>query len=231
MSKSPLTLFLWLTLLFSCSKDDEKDRDTIPPVVTLNGNANETINLNTSYTDPGATATDNADGTVAVTSDYSNKNPNADSAATYMIKYTAKDNNGNKGYAYRYITVQNESQSFEGNYIVTSISNGDTVIYNQTVRIDKNINNRIYFSDLGNYSNNSKIYAACDSNGLITIPLQYAVNIGSDQGQPCDVVNHSFESTIGAVNANGFTIEYIDAVTVPSTCMTVDTVVAVFVKQ
>ncbi len=231
LSKSALAFLFLVTVLISCGKDDEKDRDNIPPVVTLIGSSSSVITLNTPFPDSGATANDNADGSVAVTSDYSATNPNVDSAATYTVKYTAKDNNGNKGYAYRYVTVQNDVQSFEGNYIVTSMSNGDTITYNQIITVDKNINNRIHFSDLGNYSNNSHIYANCSANGIITIPQQYAINIGSYNGQTCDVVNHSFESTIGAINSNGFSIEYIDAVSMPASCVRTDTVVAIFVRQ
>lgn len=231
MRKQALLLLTIFTMFFSCKKDEGKDRDIIPPVVTINGNSTDIISLNTAYPDSGATAFDNADGNIAVTSDYSAKNPNVDSIGTYQITYTAKDNNGNKGYGYRTVIVQNEAQSFEGNYIVTSISNGDTTSYNQHLWIDKNLNNRVHFSDLGNYSNNSKIFAVVKSNGQIEIPLQYTINIGNDMGQPCDVVNHSFESTNGIVNGNGFTIEYIDKINIPSSCQNTVNIIANFVKQ
>ena len=62
--------------------------DTTAPVIKLNGESSVTITEGETYTDAGATATDNVDGTVAVTTD----NPvDTSKVATYTVTYTAKD--------------------------------------------------------------------------------------------------------------------------------------------
>lgn len=67
-------------------------KDTVPPVITLNGLANIDLERGTSYTDEGATATDLVDGSVAVSSSGS---VDVNVAGTYTITYTATDAAGN----------------------------------------------------------------------------------------------------------------------------------------
>ncbi|HHT38181.1 MAG TPA: DUF5011 domain-containing protein, partial [Mollicutes bacterium] len=67
--------------------------DNTRPVISLNGNSNVTIARGTAYTDAGATATDNIDGSVTVTASGS-VNPNV--IGTYTITYNAIDSSGNE---------------------------------------------------------------------------------------------------------------------------------------
>ncbi|MGH1486824.1 MAG: immunoglobulin-like domain-containing protein, partial [Cellvibrionaceae bacterium] len=76
--------------------------DTIPPVITLNGSASITLTQGDSYTDAGATANDNEDGAVAVSS---SGVVNTSTAGTYTITYTASDAAGNTSTAIRTIIV------------------------------------------------------------------------------------------------------------------------------
>ncbi len=62
--------------------------DTIAPVITINGPNPMTIECHTTFTDPGATATDSCAGSVPVSS-ASNVNPNV--PGTYQVTYTATD--------------------------------------------------------------------------------------------------------------------------------------------
>ena len=66
--------------------------DTIPPVITLNGDATSTIDFGAVFTDPGATAVDAVDGTVAVTAVGS---VDSSTAGTYTLTYSANDQAGN----------------------------------------------------------------------------------------------------------------------------------------
>ncbi|HOV60265.1 MAG TPA: DUF5011 domain-containing protein, partial [Candidatus Hydrogenedentes bacterium] len=66
--------------------------DTQAPVITLNGNATETVECGGTYTDAGATAVDACAGSVAVTTSGS---VNASQPGTYTLTYTANDGNGN----------------------------------------------------------------------------------------------------------------------------------------
>ena len=68
--------------------------DTIKPVITLIGNASEVINVGTSYTDAGATASDNKDG--VITANIVTTNDYVDAVGTYTFHYNVTDQTGNK---------------------------------------------------------------------------------------------------------------------------------------
>lgn len=68
--------------------------DQTAPVITLTGPATEDILINTTYQDPGATATDAVDGTPTVTSDSSTA-LDTSIAGTYTVTYSVTDAGGN----------------------------------------------------------------------------------------------------------------------------------------
>jgi len=69
-------------------------KDTTPPVITILGNNPETITLGSSYTDAGATASDNVDGDI--TSNIIVVNPvNTSIVGAYIITYNVSDAAGN----------------------------------------------------------------------------------------------------------------------------------------
>ena len=78
--------------------------DNIGPVITLNGINPQVIQLNSTYTEAGATAIDNYDGSLSV-----NISGNVDTATpgTYTMTYSAEDNSGNLSSITRTIIVQN----------------------------------------------------------------------------------------------------------------------------
>ena len=76
--------------------------DTVAPVITVNGDSPITMEFGSVYTDANATATDNVDGTVAVTS---NGNVNTGALGSYTITYTAEDSSGNSATATRVVNV------------------------------------------------------------------------------------------------------------------------------
>lgn len=70
-----------------------KSIDSTKPIITLNGAASIELTVGDTYTDAGATATDNVDGTVTVTTTGS---VNTATAGTYTLTYNAKDAAGNQ---------------------------------------------------------------------------------------------------------------------------------------
>ena len=66
--------------------------DTVAPVITLNGNSSMTIQCGSTFTDPGASATDACAGNRPVTVSGS---VNANAVGTYTLTYSANDGNGN----------------------------------------------------------------------------------------------------------------------------------------
>ena len=68
--------------------------DTTPPVITLIGSNPETVEVNTSYVDAGATATDNNDGNL--TSSIVTVDPvDITTVGSYTVTYDVTDSNGN----------------------------------------------------------------------------------------------------------------------------------------
>jgi hypothetical protein len=76
--------------------------DTTPPVITLNGSNPMTVECATAFTDPSATATDNVDGTVPVSS---SGTVNRFAPGQYTITYSATDRAGNTATLPRTVNV------------------------------------------------------------------------------------------------------------------------------
>ncbi len=77
-------------------------RDSIAPVITITGSNPEIVIQNTEYTDAGATATDNIDVTVNVTT---SGNVDITTVGSYTVTYTASDVTGNTATATRTVNV------------------------------------------------------------------------------------------------------------------------------
>ena len=76
--------------------------DTKPPVITLNGDASVTITFGDTYTDAGASATDDTDGSLPATV----TNPvDTSIPGVYEVTYTLTDSAGNSASATRKVTV------------------------------------------------------------------------------------------------------------------------------
>merc|ERR1712072_11743 len=84
--------------------------DTIKPVITLTGQSNVIHTLGTTYTDAGATATDNVDSnaSLTVTSNLTDelKEQMKNVKGTYTITYTVSDNAGNTSSKIRTVVVK-----------------------------------------------------------------------------------------------------------------------------
>ena len=76
--------------------------DVIPPVITLNGEANITLEQNAVYTELGATALDAVDGNVSVTI---SGIVDTSTVGSYTVTYTATDSAGNEANTTRTITI------------------------------------------------------------------------------------------------------------------------------
>lgn len=76
--------------------------DTTAPVIIINGSNPVTVDQDSLYTDAGATATDDRDGTVAVTTTGS---VDTSTVGVYTITYQAKDNAGNTATSTRTVNV------------------------------------------------------------------------------------------------------------------------------
>ena len=110
----PLVTAIALIFIVSCGgggaglgSNDEPILDTVPPVITLNGEAIISLALNQPYVELGATARDNVDGPVEVTI---TGTVDTSTAGQYTITYSARDTAKNRATALRTVIVTNGTQ-------------------------------------------------------------------------------------------------------------------------
>ena len=85
------------------------DKNTTPPVITLNGNSSIVLTKGTAYVEAGATATDKEDGDIKVTISGS---VDSSKVGTYTLIYTAIDSNGNKVTKIRTVNIVESIDKF-----------------------------------------------------------------------------------------------------------------------
>jgi hypothetical protein len=150
-------------LFSSCNPDD-----TTAPVISLSGNNPMEVVLNTSYTEPDATATDDEDGDVTVTI---TGTVNANLKGTYTITYSATDAAGNQASKTRTVNVVNEAEYLAGTYsVVDEISGGGTDNYNDEISTSSNTNNKIWVTRFANYDNGAVYFEITGT--TVTLPSQ-----------------------------------------------------------
>ncbi len=161
--KKLLYVFLALILFAAaCKKDDNND-----PVITLKGSNPAIICWGTLYTDAGAVATDDMDGSLEVTSTGS-----VDTllAGKYTITYTCEDAAGNTASEIRTVVVD-AGLYLKGSYQVDNyIINVPDSSYTETISAPDTTNNTIYFTRFARI-NGAVVYATIDGT-TITIPSQ-----------------------------------------------------------
>jgi hypothetical protein len=188
------------TLVFTgCSKDDV----TAPEVSLVGGDV--TINLQGTYTEQGATATDDKDGAITPTVSGS---VDVNKTGVYVITYSATDAAGNTGEATRNVTVVNAAAAWEGTYNASETDANGLYTYKNTVTVTASteVNNRLYIDRLGDFANN-KVYMNV-TGSVIDIPSQTVLKVGTGSG--CDVSDRTTKGS-GAKTATGFTLTYDDA--------------------
>ncbi|MCM3871767.1 MAG: DUF5011 domain-containing protein [Pyrinomonadaceae bacterium] len=100
--------------------------DTTSPVITLNGAATITVECHTPFTDPGASAADTCDTSVAVTTSGS-VNPNV--VGTYTLTYSATDDSGNPATATRTVSVVDSTVPALAHNNLTIFFNNLTLVF------------------------------------------------------------------------------------------------------
>lgn len=201
-----------MIFITGCKKDD-----TTGPVITLTGSATDNSILNATYADPGATAEDDEDGPVDVTSDFSTVF-NKDIAGNYTITYTATDAAGNESTETRTVTVYNEAKDWAGTYLKANIvdsvfSNPTYTTYVQLYAWQNNMivtastteNKKLFFSPFSDYSNiaaSQTIYGTITTSTAINITSQVA-SCGTPQ------VNHTFQGTGSVMSTSPFTFRLV----------------------
>lgn len=183
--------------LSACGSSSSDSKDTTAPVLTLTGSPNVTINLNATYVDAGATAKDDVDGTITVTT---TGTVDQSTAGVYTLTYTATDAAGNKSTIVRKVTVVAPTtitgQAVKGvlaNAKVTVYKfdeNGDPVALDPTTELK---DGEITTDNLGNYS-----FVVLDYTGPIKVELSPSTDPANPTTMICDAPAGCGDTAFGA---------------------------------
>lgn len=205
-------LALAIGILTGCSKDD-----TTAPVITLSGDQSVTIVKGTAYTDAGATASDDEDGTITVTSDASSSNPNINVPGVYTITYTASDKAGNVATATRTVTVTWSGALLAGTYTCTEHDSFAGIAFDSTFAsiVDTSSADPLDFKMSPNAFFSAPIYYHVIDGNKVSVDSQYPNGTGS----PFEIVGNG-EGTItisGTQTIIDAPMKLIDHTSTPST--------------
>lgn len=150
-------------------------KDSSKPFIILNGSHNHTISLNSTYSEPGAVATDDKDGdissAIAITGTV-----NPDQKGEYHLYYNVSDESGNDApVVIRNVNVVNDADYLEGFYIATPNCGATSQTnYSSTVSSSETQNNKIFIDQLE--TGNTIITSAIVNNNTLTLANQGAIN-------------------------------------------------------
>lgn len=205
MIKNIIGISLIILMGVGCTKDEPVD-DTIQPVITINGSNDYTISLNSTYTEPGATAQDNTDGDIS-SSIITTGTVNTNLTGLYHKYYDVADAQGNQAArATRNVYVVNDADFLIGAYVATANCGAtSTSQYNTNITTSTTVNNEIGFSHmidvgaiLGNVVNGSSITIPSSTalNGVTysgsgpIVGTDFTINFTSSANTNTCVINH-----------------------------------------
>ena len=209
----------------------EKAVDNIAPVITLSGSSNVEIVKGLSYTDAGATATDDVDSIVSVVT---TGTVDTTTIGTYTLTYTATDNAGNTASKTRTVTVITDAIApvitlnglsnisiYKGvNYVDAGAVASDNVDVNVIVSSSGSVDTNV----LGSYT---ITYVAIDSSGNKAIPIDRTVTVIADTTAPVITLNSSATIEIFAgtnySDAGAVAVDNLDGAVAVSSTGAVDT--------
>lgn len=192
-----------LTGLQACGGSDGNgggvNNDTTPPVITLNGSDTLTLEYGDTYSEPGATATDDRDSEVSITI---TGTVDTNLPGSYTITYTATDSAGNTAIASRTVNVADLtppviSLNGAGTLYLTIndayVESGATATDNVDTSISVIITGTVDTSTLGSYN---ITYAATDSAGNTATETRTINVLTPDTTPPVLSLNGSTPLTI-----------------------------------
>lgn len=173
--------------------------DTTKPVINLTG-GNQTITQGDTWTEPGYTATDNADGDL--TADVQTSGTvDTGTVGDYPLTYSVTDSSGNTGTAARTVTVVEAVQSDTTDPVITlvggnqTLTEGDTWVepgYSATDNVDGNLTADVVVSgalDTNTAGTYTRIYTVSDTAGNVgtasrTVTVEPAIEYPMDAAAP-----------------------------------------------
>ncbi len=207
-----MTVIGGLLFTTSCKIDD-----SVAPVVTLTGDAIMSVDFAGTFTDPGATATDDNDAAVTVVVEGT---VNVSAAGEYTLTYKATDEAGNVGTATRTVYVVHRKGTMAGTYQASENCSGPggayTVDpYSASITPGAANNMALVFNNFGDFATSVNVNGSLTGNTGMTVTIPSQVQGGTIEGS-------------GTVNAAGTTITITYTYTVGGST---DTCTATWVKQ
>lgn len=175
--------------IISCKKDD-----TTAPVITLTGSNQVNHILNTTYTDQGATATDDTDGDITGSITMTGS-VNKDLTGNYTLTYSVTDAAGNSSSVTRTVNVYNQADHLAGAYNSTLTMpwpGGAVTTPTRTITASSTVNKNIVITGFGE-STSSSINLVVDLTAdTIAVPQQtgsggYSFGPYYDSGETCTI--------------------------------------------
>ncbi|MES2587478.1 MAG: immunoglobulin-like domain-containing protein [Bacteroidota bacterium] len=181
-------LFSTLIVLFlsSCNKDSESS----PPIISLNGSNEVTVSLQGQYSEQGATASDQEDGDISSSIIISGA-VNTQFADLYRIYYDVVDSDGNKAVqVIRNVKVRNDADYLDGFYDVNYLSNPTT---GDGFRIDelkssKTVNNKVYIS-----GENTGFHISLNASAINVFKDNISIGTGNVVSSSNFILNYVFD--------------------------------------
>ncbi len=165
-------ILLFSLSFFACNKEDK-----LAPIIKLTGDTIVNIDLNSVYTDKGATATDDKDGDITKSIFVKNE-VNVNKVGTYNVMFSVSDKAGNVSPVLtRKVNVNNGSSKYIGNYFAknyTLFPAIDSLFYNTSITIDSTLNNRLFFNVFGDSIPKNVFFII--NNDQVEIPYQKITN-------------------------------------------------------
>ena len=196
MKKTHLVTVAFIAMIaISCKKEDN-----IQPVITLNGSYEQSVDLNGTYNEAGATAKDNQDGDIT-SSIVITGTVNTNETGEYRVYYDVADSEDNKAAtATRFVTVSNSSDYMVGTYQATPNCSGTSTFntYNTTVTSSTTTNNQIFIKRVMWQVEDEPVIGNVSGN-TIDIPLQ---TIGQNTVSGSATITGS--SFLLTININGW---------------------------
>ncbi len=168
----------------SCKKDD-----TTAPTITVSGGNAQNVSLNSTWSNPSATASDDVDGDVSTTITVGGDVVNPNITGIYNVTYTVSDAAGNTSTETVQVTVVNDA-SFLGNVSSSGVPTSanyaarDTCQvtapfnYSPTVLVSSTTNNAFVITNFGGFGTTITV-SATRSGNTINIPASQTLGGGA----------------------------------------------------
>jgi hypothetical protein len=187
-------LIVIVAIAFSCRKVDDT-----PPIINMNPPDSIYHVLNELYADPGATATDEADGNIT-NNIYIKNDVDINKVGEYTVVYTVVDKQGNEAApATRWVFIYNQAWNYAGYYSVSETQvfpATESREFESKIIADSTVNFRINFSDFA--GDTTKIVYGDIFDTVIIIPFQIVGN---------DTLQAAYQGS-GSINDSVISLQY-----------------------